>query len=255
MKYLKRTPVTFTEYLPKHREKTIMKSIVTNQSDAYLRYGNFSHEIIDGKTCYIFPPDKLGERKLSKMRQGIYLFNMVRKEAKEWLKNHPKFKLPNKNPVNEYASDPNQFIEKKITGTDLNSAYWTIAFNKRIISKNTYEKGLNNDFKQLRLATLSTLGSGKKYYVIRDGELTNYEVCIGADEKMANVYKLIRYTCYMYMNQLKKLLGEDFVAYRTDCIYYVDTKENRQIVYNYFKAKKLKYKQLYQTKAPVHTEA
>lgn len=222
-----------------------MRSIVNNQSDAFLRYGNFSHEIVDGKTCYVFPPDNVKEKKLSKMRQGIYLFSVVRKDAKLWLKNNPTFSLPNKNPVNEYSSGIEDFENQKVTGTDLNSAYWTIAYNLGIISKNTYEKGIGNDLKQIRLATLSTLGSGKKYYVIKDGELTNDEVCIGSDEKLADVYRLIRYTCYMYMNHLKNKLGKSFVAYRTDCIYYIDTKENRSIVHKYFKSKKLTYKQLY----------
>jgi len=246
MKYLKRSPIRYTEYMPKHREKTIMRSIINNQCDAFLRYGNFSHEIIDGKTCYIFPPDKTKESKLSKMRQGIYLFSVVRKDAKEWLKNNLKFDLPDKNPVNEYSSGIEDFNNQKVTGTDLNSAYWTIAYNLGIITKDTYDKGLSNDLKQIRLATLSTLGSGKKYYVIRDGEMTNDEVCIGADEKLADVYRLIRYTCYMYMNELKNMLGKSFVAYRTDCIYYIDTKENRELVRNYFKSKKLKFKQLYE---------
>lgn len=231
-----------------------MSSIVSNESNAYFRYGNFSHEIVDGKTCYVFPPDKTSARKLSKMRKGIYLFAIVRKNAKNWLKQNPIFKLPNKNPVNEYASGIKNFENQKITGTDVNTAYWTIAYNLGIITKDTYQKGLDNDLKQLRLATLSTLGAGKKYYVIRDGELTNDEVCIGADEKLADVYRLIRYTCYQYMNHLKKKLGNSFIAYRTDCIYYIDTKENRKLVQDYFKSKKLTYKQLYE-KAPVHTGA
>jgi hypothetical protein len=246
MKYLKRTPIKFSEYMPKHREKTIMSSIVRNQSDAYLRYGNFSHEIIDGRTCYVFPPDNIDKNKLKNMRKGIYLFALVRKNAKDWLLKNKSFKLPKKNPVNEYASDTFEFDNQKLTGTDINSAYWTIAYNLNIITEDTYERGLINEFKQLRLATLSTLGSGKKYYVIKDGELTNKEVCIGSNEKMADVYKLIRYTCYTYMNELKKLLGASFVAYRTDCIYYVDTKENRLLVHQYLKGKKLKYKQLYE---------
>lgn len=229
-----------------------MRSIVNNQSDAYFRYGNFSHEIVDGKTCYVFPPDNVNKTKLAKMRQGIYLFGLVRKNAKDWLKNNPDAKLPKKNPVNEYASGVKNFDNQKITGTDVNSAYWTIAYNLGIITKDTYNKGLDNDLKQVRLATLSTLGAGKKYYVIRDGELTNDEVCIGADEKLADVYRLIRYTCYQYMNQLKRKLATSFVAYRTDCIYYVDSKENRKMVHDFFKSKKLTYKQLYE-KNPVQT--
>ncbi len=248
---MKRNPFRYTEYMPKHREKTIMSSIVNTESNAFFRFGNFSHEIIDGKTLYVFPPDKVNERKLKKMRKGIYLFAKVRKDARNWLKNNPDFTLPTKNPVNEYSSSLGDFSDKKITGTDVNSAYWTIAYNLEIITENTYLKGLDNDLKQLRLATLSTLGAGKKYNVIKDGELTDDEVCIGADDKMADVYRLIRYTCYLYMNELKNKLGNSFIGYRTDCIYYIDNKENRHLVHQYLKSKKLKYKQLYEKKPPL----
>jgi hypothetical protein len=40
------------------------------------------------------------------------------------------------------------------------------------------------------------------------------------------------------------LLGNDFDAYRTDCIYYRDTEENRKIVYDYLDEHGFNYKQL-----------
>jgi hypothetical protein len=249
-KLLKRNPASQIEYLAKHREKTIMRSILNTESNAYFRYGNFSHEIIDGRTQYIFPPDGVAEKKIKQMKQGIFLFRLVRNNAKEWLKKNPKFKLPKKLPVNEYTTSITKFENLKITGTDVNSAYWTIAYNLGVISKPTYEKGLATDLKAIRLATLSTLGAGKKYQVIKDGELTDEEVCIGADERLADVYRLIRYTCYTYMNEMKKLLKNDFIAYRTDCIYYIDKPENKKLVQEYLKSKKLSYKQLYDKKIP-----
>lgn len=249
-KFLKRNPASQIEYLAKHREKTIMRSIFNTESNAYFRHGNFSHEIIDGRTQYIFPPDGVSERKVRQMKQGIFLFRLVRNNAKDWLKKNPNFKLPTKLPVNEYNNKLNKFENVKFAGTDINSAYWTIAYNLGIISKITYEKGLSTDLKAVRLATLSTLGAGKKYQVIKYGELTDEEVCIGADERLADVYRLIRYTCYTYMNELKKKLKEDFIAYRTDCIYYIDKPENKKLVQHYLKSKNLQFKQLYDKKMP-----
>lgn len=250
MRDLKRNPASFIQYAAKHKERTIMDSIVRNQSSAYIRFGNFSHEIIDGRMQYVFPPDK-SQKDIKQIKKGLYLFNMVRKNAKDWLKKNPNFKVPVKNPVNQYNKDYDG-IEDKIGGTDLNNAYWTIAFNLGIISKHTYTKGLEDEkgFKQLRLASLSTLGAGKNYMILRDGELTNEVVRIGHDENLANVYRLIRYTCYNYMNQLKRKLGKDFVAYRTDCIYYRNTPENRAMVKDYLTKKKIQFKQLYDTKKP-----
>ena len=46
------------------------------------------------------------------------------------------------------------------------------------------------------------------------------------------------------MTKVKRLLGDDFIAYKTDCIYYVDTKSNRDLVNEYFDKNDLTYKQL-----------
>jgi hypothetical protein len=40
------------------------------------------------------------------------------------------------------------------------------------------------------------------------------------------------------------MLGKDFIAYKTDCIYYVDTEKNRNLVNDYFDKNDLTYKQL-----------
>lgn len=247
MRYIKKAPHGKNiVYLPKSREKPITTSIVSTGSDAYIRYGNFSHEIIDGKNTYVFPPDKKKVSEIKTFRKGMFLFKMVRDNAKAWLKKHPRFRLPKQYPVNQYKKDY-QYLEDKITATDLNNAYWTIAVNMGIISKKTYEKGLEDyiGFKTIRLASLSTLGAGKTYYRIKDGEITDDEVNIGSDKRLAEVYKLIRYTCFRYMNDLKVKLGKDFVAYRTDCIYYRDTPENRKMVTDYLKSKSMNFKQLY----------
>ena len=46
------------------------------------------------------------------------------------------------------------------------------------------------------------------------------------------------------MVKVKKILGRDFLCYKTDCIYYIDTTENRRKVREFFKEKDLFMKQL-----------
>ena len=132
----------------------------------------------------------------------------------------------------------------KVTGTDLNHAYWRIAYNLGIISELTYVKGLDDKFKSVRLAALSTLGADKKYKIIKAGVITDELKIIKGDDTLQIIYKLIRYTCYKYMAQVKKQLKSDFLCYKTDAIYYIDTKENRKIVRDFFKEKDLLMKQL-----------
>jgi hypothetical protein len=40
------------------------------------------------------------------------------------------------------------------------------------------------------------------------------------------------------------MLKDDFESWKTDCIYYRDTPENRKIVHNYFEEREMLFKQL-----------
>lgn len=249
MKTIKRvgSVIKTQSFKPKKKEKFILELIKLNQGNGYIRKGNFSSEIVwDGKS-YMFPTS--GTHK--SYTKGMFLFGMVRKDAKNFIKSGKEIKIPKKYPVNEYNENFNKF-DTKMTGTDLNHAYWRIAFNLGIISKNTYLKGLDDDFKMVRLSALSTLGKGKEYFVIKDGAITEEVVKIGVDEDMDSLYKAIRYYCYKYMQNIKKLLNDDFICYRTDCVYYVDTTENKKLVRDYFKSENMSYKQLYSIKKTLH---
>jgi hypothetical protein len=205
-----------------------------------MKRGTFTNEIVWGAYSYIVPC--MDKKKQLAFKKGMFLFGLVRKDAKKFLEIHDNIRLPKKYAQIEYREELKSM--KRVTGTDLNHAYWRIAYNLGVISENTYIKGLNDSFKSVRLAALSTLGAKKKYQKIIDGELQDEFFVEDGDDDLQNVYKLIRYTCYRYMNQVKKLLGDDFLAYKTDCIYYIDTKKNRQIVQDFFDKKGLLMKQL-----------
>jgi len=252
MKTIKRvgSVIKSQDFKPKDKEKYLLDLIQKNGGNGYIRKGNFSSEIVwDGKS-YMFPTSSKQNKSYKK---GMFLFSMVRKDAKAFIKSGKKLKVPNKYPVNQYNENFTK-LEHKMTATDLNHAYWRIAFNLGVISKNTYFRGLDDDFKVVRLAALSTLGKGKDYFVISDGKITNEVVKIGIDELMDSLYKAIRYTCYKYMQNIKKKLKQDFICYRTDCVYYVDTTDNRKLVRDYFKKEKMSYKQLYSIKKALHEQ-
>ena len=217
-----------------------MKNIYKTKSNGFVRDGMFSHEIVYGNYSYIYTTLSVEETK--EFKRGMFLFGMVRKDAKVYLKNN-KIKLPKKLPSIDYNKKIREDAFGVITSTDLNDAYWRIANNLGIITEATFIKGLKNEFKAVRLAALSTMGREKKYTVIKKGDKTDKMHVIKGDIEMANVYTLIRYTCFKYMNQVKKMLGKDFLAYKTDAIYYCDTEENKKMVNDYFEQKNLVSKQ------------
>lgn len=235
------------QFHSKEKESFLMSLIKMHGGNGYVRKGNFSSEIVwDGKS-YMFPPKK----QTKNFKNGLFLYAMVRKDARIFLNSGKKVKVNKKLPANVFNDDFND-IEATITGTDLNHAYWRLAYNLGIITKRTYEKGLNDDFKVTRLSALSTLGKGKEYFVIRNGKVTNEVVKIGMEEELQVLYSLIRMTCFSYMQKLKKMLKKDFVCYKTDCIYYVDKPENRKMVCDYLKKNQMTFKQLSKTKKTLH---
>jgi hypothetical protein len=104
--------------------------------------------------------------------------------------------------------------------------------------------------KAMRLAALANLASLKEYQIIKDGVLTDKTVILKYDPILQKVYNNIRYTCYEHMNVISNLLGDDFICYKTDCIYYKDTEKNRILVQSYFDAADLQWKQLVEPERP-----
>lgn len=235
---MKKKSVTYTS---KTSEDFIFKRMVEEKANGLIKRGTFTNEIVWGNNSYIFPC--MDKKRQASFKKGMFLFGMVRKDVKEYLKTNT-IKLPNKFAQIEYNKELNEDLFGKITATDLNHAYWRIAYNLGIITDKTYTKGLNDDFKAVRLASLSTMGANKKYQKIKNGKLLDEYKVIYGDDTLKDVYKLIRLTCYKYMNQVKKKLGKDFLCYKTDCIYYIDTQYNRKIVRDFFKEKDLYMKQL-----------
>jgi hypothetical protein len=235
---MKNKSVTYTS---KTSEDFIFKRMVEEKANGYIKKGTFTNEIVWGHNSYIFPC--MDKKRQMAFKKGMFLFGMVRRDVKEYLKNN-KIKLPTKYNQVEYNKELNEDLFGKITATDLNHAYWRIAYNLGVISDNTYSKGLNDDFKAVRLAALSTMGANKKYQKIKNGKLLDEYKVVYGDDNLKDVYKLIRLTCYKYMNIVKKMLGKDFLCYKTDCIYYIDTQYNRKIVRDFFIEKDLYMKQL-----------
>ena len=216
--------------------------MLASGSNGYIKKGTFTNEIVWGNYSYIFPC--MNKKSQTNFKKGMFLFGMVRRDAKRFIQKRPNFRIPKKYSQIEYNKDVNFELFGKVTGTDLNHAYWRIAYNLGVISDKTYIKGIDDKFKSVRLAALSTLGSDKKYQKILEGKITQETLIIKGEDDLQRVYVLIRLTRYKYMSQVKKMLGKDFLCYKTDAIYYIDTKENRQKVRDFFKSKDLLMKQL-----------
>lgn len=171
----------------------------------------------------------------------MFIFPLVKKDALKYLDKHA-VKKNKWLPSQHFNKNPN--LKKEIVGTDIDSAYWNIAYNLGIIGENTWQHGQRVPDKNLLLASLSSLGTDKHFNVYKDGKRTKDIFVIKGDDRLKEVYKFIRFTCFKHMRRLAKMLGRDYIAYKTDCIYYIKTKKNIKLVQDYLDSHNLEYKMM-----------
>ena len=234
--------------LLKHEQKKLILNKLKGKSGiAYYREGSFSDEIIWQGRKFLFPSKK------KRASSSMWVFRSVMNDVRVYLEDKQRLRAKERLPVNRWNPKLEKF-RGKITATDVDHAYWRIAYQMGVISKKTYIKGLEIRDKSMRLAALANLASAKEYFVIKDGVMTDKTVIMKYDPLLQRVYNNIRYACYEHMTVMANLLGDDFICYKTDCIYYKDTPENRHLVQAYLDASDLMWKQLIEPQRPKKEE-
>lgn len=231
-----REKVNFRKVLHNKNAEGFITDLKKQKVPFSVRKGSDAIELYVDDTHYMFAS------KESFPRNKIYLFNTVNVQCKKWLKEN-ELKMPKKAKMRFYNYD---YDAKKgyLTATDLNHAYWRIAYLNGFITEKTYLAGLPKKCKRLRLATLSILGREKKFEEYENGEKVREVVYKEKDVELRRMFEFIMHTCWNYGKDLKKLLGNEIYSWNVDCVYYRDTKENRKIVHDYFDSKNISYKQL-----------
>jgi hypothetical protein len=229
-----------TKFKGGRNPETFIKRLISKKKSFYVRKTNFITNVVVDGVEFLYPSK--GEDKFPSKQ--LWVFGRVKKEAEDFLRNNPKWKVPEKFPTNVTNYDYDDTYGE-ITGTDLNSAYWQIAFNEGFISASTFTRANGNEYKRTRLAALAILGRSLAYDKYVDGKPSEKKEIFQFNQLETHlVYKAIRYKCFEVMQKLIKILGEDFEAYRTDCIYYRDTPQNRKKVHKFLDKKGFSYKQL-----------
>lgn len=171
---------------------------------------------------------RLFHNKSDKFRGGLYLFQMVKRDVEKYIEAHGEVEPYDELPVNYFNTEYN--IDDATIGLDINNAYWSVAFLKGYISKKTYQKGIEKEgLKAIRLSSLSSLGKKRVYQCYIDGLYSHDEEMRG-DIILEKVYLDIRFSTYGVMYEIAQGLGNDFCCWKTDCIFFKDTEENRNFV-------------------------
>jgi hypothetical protein len=214
------------------------KNLIDSGADFLIRNGSECRELIYDTIHNVYATQNNNFPK-----NKVFLFNLVNRDVKKYLeKNGSVILKPKKNTAEWNWNYDNEV--GTITGTDLDHAYWRIAYVNNYISKKTYEYGLDDKCKALRLATISVLGREKKYLQYKNGVYVGEVIRQQKNKELHNVFMNVRYSCYFMMFELSQLLGDDFFCWKTDCIYYRDTIQNRKLVHKYLEEREILYKQL-----------
>jgi hypothetical protein len=228
------------------RKKLILKRLRQKGDIGYYRQGAYSEEVIWQGRKFLFPNPK------KSAQAGMWVFRSVMNNVREYIAEH-NIRAKDRLPVNLWNKKVNNF-RGKITATDVDHAYWRIAYLQGIINEKTYKKGLEIQDKSLRLAALANLASTKEYFIIENGKVTDKSVILKYDPILHKLYNNIRFTCYGMMMEMAKMLGDDFICYKTDCIYYKDSPANRHMVQQYLERKQMMWKQLVEPRRPQKEE-
>lgn len=224
------------KYVKSVSADSYVKDLINNKLSFQVRRASECTEIIlDDKHIVFASQSNFPKKK-------IYLFNSVKQQVSKWLKENVVF-LPEDIHSIRYNYDYDT-DEGTMCGTDLNHAYWRIAYLYGMINEKTYIAGLDTDCKALRLATLSVLGREKRFDNYENGQMKKTYVYQKENVDLKNVFKFIRLTCFSFMKEASEILGDDFFAWKTDCIYYRESLSNIKSVQDYFDKFNLTYKQL-----------
>lgn len=220
----------------------MLERLKRTKSDAYFRKGSFATDIIWQGRRFVFPNPK------KSLSNNMWVFKTVINDVRKHILTH-KIREKQKLPVNHW-NPKNKNYRGKITATDLDHAYWRVAFLNEYISMDTYLRGLELKDKSLRLAALANLSSMKEFIVIKQGQITEDTITLKYDPILHKIYSNIRFTCYEHMMNMANMLGDEFICYKTDCIYYKDKPENRQLVQDYLDSVAMEWKQLVEPERP-----
>lgn len=211
----------------------------------FYRENMFGHELIWNRIRYTFDDKQLTTKKEIQRRNRdkshLFIFALVKRDAEKYIS----IKKPHHADwLASIHNNPNARKGVSIVGTDVDGAYWRIAWHLGVISDKTYHHGMRINDKEICLAALANLGSDKTYQIVDNGNLSRRFIVIRGNKLLKAAYTMIRYTCFTFMQELAKMLGNDFFSYKTDAIYYAKNQRNVALVTGFLDDHELDHKMI-----------
>lgn len=164
-----------------------------------------------------------------------HLCKKVNRDVDEWLETFKESKsdIEKVSPVIYYNKDLIKGLVggPSVVGIDINACYWNIAYKLDIISKETYEFGLNK--KEARLVAIGNLA--KKKYIRKYFPDGSYTKKVILNKRIIAWYSILVFVNTIF-NRINNKCGDDVVSWLTDCVYLRSDSEFIPFVEDVFKS-------------------
>lgn len=171
-------------------------------------------------------------------KQIPILCKSVINDVRKWQTKNETIKLESKKVVFHNKNNIKNNIGNIVVGYDIVSCYWEIAFRDNLISKKTYELGVEN--KSARTLAIGNLNK-RTFKTTYKGSKEIKEII---NSKYSSAYNYIIKEVQIMYNELKEIFKDEILSWRTDCIYLSNSTNEKQIE-KYFETKSLKIKKSY----------
>lgn len=170
----------------------------------------------------------LGAYHREKLPEGemkhLWIFAYVNRQFKKYLKNNPDYKIfTRRNAVKTNRPSISKLkVDQKFYATDAKHCYWRVAYGLGYINEKLYTMLLDPKYKEYRNKALACVKGTIRTHHFKKGKLVKTTMTGNPD--MNNLYENIRNASYSLMMDCAEACGDDFLKYKTDCVYYLPKK-------------------------------
>lgn len=210
---------------------------VSEKIDQMIQAGQTFTADACGESCKLFFPNMPKDYQKSKyygdgmvMRKGSHLNRMVlievKKRIEDGLYTPPTYKEDELVNVNFVAlANLQKKFSDKCLAVDINSCYWTTAYNIGVISEQLYRYGIDENIeKTTRNSSIGSLGAYTRHVEVKKGEIIS-DISKRRDTHPArtDVIKSV----WDVALEVYRELGDDCLMFLTDCFFITESGYNK----------------------------
>jgi hypothetical protein len=210
-----------------------IKRYVKSKSDFNVRMYGLSRiiEFPNSDTRFRF----FGTEKKTDRIEGSYFVTLVRKEIDAYIEKNGIPKIHHKPHIQLFhTNNIKENFNKPLSAIDINSCYWTTAYNLGYISEELFQRGIKSNKKMGLLVSIGSLNKLPLIQVYKNGKFKKQYLDHEYSDRYSPFFWNIIDVVYNMCMEIYDMLGDDFYAWITDCVHV--SQDKKEAVEHYFEA-------------------